>query len=59
MKVEERNKARIKVLNRWTRMNTENYKSKAKENQENMYSKKKTVTLRCWKAWRKQIREIK
>jgi predicted GTPase len=40
MKVEERNKAQIKVLNRWTRMNTENYKNK--QSKKNVYSKKKS-----------------
>jgi len=41
MKVEERNKTRIKVLNRWTRLNTENYKNKQRKAKKMCTAKKK------------------
>ena len=49
IKVEERNRARIKMLNKRTRMNTENYKNKRREAKK---GKKKTMILRSWKVWR-------
>jgi len=39
IKVEGRNKARIKMLNRRTRINTENYKNERRGSQENVYIK--------------------
>jgi len=59
MKAEERNKARIKVLNRWTIMNAENYKNKRKKAKKMCTAKKNPITLRCWEVWRKQIKEMK
>jgi len=40
IKVEGRNKARIKTLNRRTRIITENYKNERRESQANVYIKK-------------------
>jgi hypothetical protein len=46
IKIEERNKVRIKMLNRRTRMNTENYKNKRREARK-CVKKKEPMTLRC------------
>jgi len=60
VKVEERNKAQIKMLNRRMRLNTENYKNKRREAKKMCRAKKKEPkTIRCRKAWRKQIKEMK
>ena len=57
-KGEERNKAQIKILNR-TRMNTEKYKTKQRDAKTSCIKKKKPMTLRCWKVWRKQFEKMK
>ena len=61
IKVEERNKALNKTLNTRMKMNTENYKNKRRKAKKICRTKKKNerMTLRCWKEWRKQTKEMK
>ena len=55
--VEEISKAQIKMLDRRTRMNTENYKNKQRETNK-MCRAKNRANDRCWKEWRKEIKEM-
>jgi hypothetical protein len=61
IKMEERNRAQIKMLNRRMRMNTKNYKNKRMEAKKMCRAKrkKKPKTIRCRKVCRKQIKEMK
>ena len=49
IKLEERNKVRIEILNRRTGMNIENYKNKRREAKKTCKTKKKeeSMNLRC------------
>lgn len=56
IKVEERNRARIKMLNKRTRMNTENYKNKRREAKKG--KKKKAHDFKELEGMEKQIEGI-
>lgn len=55
IKVEERNRARIKMLNKRTRMNNENYKNKRRETKKD---KKKADDLKELEGKEEQIKGI-
>jgi hypothetical protein len=58
--VEERNEAKIKMLNRRTRIDTENYKNKRKQAKKMRRTKeKKSHDLKVMDGKRKQVKEMK
>lgn len=60
IKVEERNKVQIKMLNRTMRMDTENNRNRQREAKKMCRAKKKTPkTISCRKVWRGQIKDMK
>jgi hypothetical protein len=59
IKEEERNEAQVKMLNRKTRLNIENYKINQRTTRKSVERIRGFINLKCWKVWRKHTRETR